>query len=250
MKPQILKTSALTKSFPGSNSAAPVINNLDTHFFKGEFTVIMGNSGSGKSTLLYLLSGLDKATSGKIWIDDFPVHNRTEKELALMRRQKVGFVFQDSNLVPNLTVKENILVAGRLVSKNSNQLNKRVDELLNDLGILPLANRMPGQLSGGEAQRCAMARALINDPVVIFADEPTGSLNSEASLKVMDCLDTIHSKGQSIVMVTHDLKSATYGDRILFFRDGQIVDERLRLGERGCAAEEEALFTWLKQKGW
>jgi len=250
MRSQIIKTESLSRSFKNDGVNTDVIRQIDVSIFREEFTVIMGNSGSGKSTLLYLLCGLDKATSGKIWINDIPVHNRSEKELALLRRTNVGFVFQDNNLVPSLTIKENILVAGNLVNKDRKLLNNRTDALLEDLDILPLANRMPSQVSGGELQRCAIARALINNPLVVLADEPTGSLNSEASFKVLDCLSRIHKKGQSIVMVTHNIKSAGYGERIIFIRDGAIVDERIKNNKVDADSEEEALIHWLKARRW
>ena len=250
MKPQIIKGQKLSKSFKNNGKDANVINQLDISVYKGEFTVIMGNSGSGKSTLLYLLCGLDKATSGSIWIDDIAVHERSEKDLALLRRNKVGFIFQDSNLVPNLTIIENILVAGYLVNKDTRLLKQRAERLLKDLDILPLADRMPSQVSGGELQRCAIARALINNPLVLFADEPTGSLNSEASEKVLDCLDRLHREGQSIIMVTHNIKSAVKGERILFFRDGTVIDELLFNSDSKSSVREETLFHWLKEHSW
>ena len=250
MKSEIIKTEELSRSFKNDSTVTSVIRKVDMSIFKGEFTVIMGNSGSGKSTLLYLLCGIDKATSGKIWIDNIPVHGRSEKDLALLRRNNVGFIFQDNNLVPSLTIKENILVAGNLVNKDRKLLSQRADALLDDLDILQLANRMPSQVSGGELQRCAIARALINNPLVVFADEPTGSLNSEASLKVLDCLSRLHQKGQSIVMVTHDIKSAAYGDRVIFIKDGAIIDERLKQTNVDESIEEDALLGWLKEREW
>jgi putative ABC transport system ATP-binding protein len=250
MKSQIIKTEDLSRTFRNNGSVTTVIRGLDTSIYKGEFTVIMGNSGSGKSTLLYLLCGLDKATSGSVWINDIPVHGLSEKDLALLRRNNVGFVFQDNNLVPSLTIKENILVAGYLVNKDKKLLNRRADSLLEDLDILPLAGRMPSQVSGGESQRCSIARALINNPVVLLADEPTGSLNSEASEKVLDCLVRLHRYGQSIIMVTHDIKSASRGERVLFFRDGRIIDE-LRFDQNDVvSAKEDRLLHWLKERGW
>ena len=250
MKPQIIKGQKLSKSFKNNGKDTNVINQLDISVYKGEFTVIMGNSGSGKSTLLYLLCGLDKATSGSIWIDDIAVHERSEKDLALLRRNKVGFIFQDNNLVPNLTIIENILVAGYLVNKDTRLLKQRAERLLKDLDILPLADRMPSQVSGGELQRCAIARALINNPLVLFADEPTGSLNSEASEKVLDCLDRLHREGQSIIMVTHNIKSAVKGERVLFFRDGTVIDELLFNSDSKSSVREETLFHWLKEHSW
>jgi putative ABC transport system ATP-binding protein len=250
MKSTIIQAEKLSRSFRNAGIETKVIREIDVSFCRGEFTVVMGNSGSGKSTLLYLLCGLDKPSSGKIWIDDQPVHDQSEKQLALLRRSKVGFVFQENNLIPDLSIRENILVAGYLIDKDRKRLLQRTDALLDDLEILPLADRMPSQVSGGELQRCAIARALINDPLVLLADEPTGSLNSDASQKVLDCLGRLHRKGQSIIMVTHDLKSALHGERILFFRDGTIMDEFRNDPESLTSAREDALFEWLKEKGW
>jgi len=246
----MIKTQNLSRSFRTNEISILVIDDLSFTTCKGEFTVIMGNSGSGKSTLLYLLSGLDKASSGTIWIDGFPVHDRSEKELARFRQRKVGFVFQDNNLIPNLTIKENILVAGYLVDQDNNSISQRIDLLLNEFGIRALSQRLPSQVSGGELQRCAIARAIINNPSVIMADEPTGSLNSEASERVLDCFTELHSKGQSILMATHDLKSALRGDKVLFFRDGKIVNSRITDKTNDPLAEEQALFNWLKKQGW
>jgi len=250
MKSQIIKTEELSKSFKNDGADTNVIRRLCISVYEGEFTVIMGNSGSGKSTLLYLLCGLVKATSGKIWIDDIPVHDRPEKDLALLRRNKVGFIFQDNNLVSNLTIKENILIAGCLLNKEKKLLNQRIDQLLEELDIIHLAHRMPSQVSGGELQRCAIARALVNNPVILLADEPTGSLNSEASERVLDCLESLHKEGQSIIMVTHNIKSAVRGQRILFFRDGTVIDELLFDPNCNATAKEETLFHWLKERGW
>jgi putative ABC transport system ATP-binding protein len=250
MKSPIIRAEGLSKSFKNDRVVTSVIRDLDLSIDKGSFTVIMGNSGSGKSTLLYLLCGLDKVSSGKIWIDDIPVHGRSERDLALLRRSSIGFVFQDNNLVPNLTIRENILVAGYLVNKDRKLLNQRASALLEDLDILPLADRLPSQASGGELQKCAIARALINNPLVVLADEPTGSLNSEASSRVLDCLSRLHQNGQSIVMVTHELKCASRGERILFFKDGAITGQRFKVQNADAAIEEEEMHLWLKEKGW
>ena len=250
MENEIIKTRQLTKHFDTVKNSIPVIDRLDLSIHKGQFTVVMGSSGSGKSTLLYLLSGLDKPSSGQIWIDKIPVHDRNERDLAVFRRTNIGFIFQDNNLIPSLTIRENILVAGFLVGKNSTLIRQRADSLMEDLEILHLADRIPAEVSGGELQRCAIARALINDPLILLADEPTGSLNSQASTKVLDCLKQFHNKGQSIVMVTHDIKSAIRGERVLFLKDG-IVDNEFTINkENDRRNEQEGLFDWLNQHGW
>ncbi|MFN8258534.1 MAG: ABC transporter ATP-binding protein [Bacteroidales bacterium] len=250
MKKTIIKTADLRKNYTTGDSDVQVIKNLNVEFYQGEFSVIMGNSGSGKSTLLYLLSGLDNISAGKIWLNDESIHEKSEKWLALLRRKKIGFVFQDHNLIPNLSLIENILLAGYLLEENRKIIYNRALKIMEDLEIESLANRLPAQVSGGERQRCAIARALINKPLVLLADEPTGSLNSAASVKALDCLKKLHAAGQTIIMVTHDLKTACYGDRISFFRDGQIVDDLYFDNEKQTGARESLLFNWLKEKGW
>jgi putative ABC transport system ATP-binding protein len=211
----------------------------------------MGRSGSGKSTLLFLLAGLEKASDGRIWLDSLPIHQRSEKELALLRRKHIGFVFQDHNLIPDLTLLENVLLPGYLMEKGRSGVRQRALTLLAALGIADLADRLPSQVSSGEQQRCAIARALINQPRVLLADEPTGNLNSTASRKVLDCLSQVHQQGQTILMVTHDPRSACQGDRVLFLEDGRIVDE-LPLGTcKESPGEKEArLIKWLATRGW
>jgi len=245
-----IKTEELVKSYDPANPGNAVIKDINITIRSGDFTVIMGNSGAGKSTLLYLLSGLDNLSSGKVWIDNMPVHGRSEKELAIMRRRMMGFVFQDHNLVPNLTVRENILVAGYLINDRRKQVAEHADQLMEELDIIPLAKRYPSQVSGGERQRAAIARAMINHPLILLADEPTGNLNSESSEKVMECFSNYNGKGQTIVMVTHNLKSACRGSRVLFLKDGSIADNHFYDIDKNDEGTEDNLFTWLKEMGW
>ena len=246
----VIKTESLSKEFGTNGVPIQIINKLDLEINRGEFTVIMGNSGSGKSTLLFLLAGLDKISSGMIWIDGEPVHNRTEKDLALLRRSHVGFVFQDSNLVPNLSIKENILVAGYLSNTDRNLINARAEALMSELEVSDLASRLPSQVSGGQLQRASIARALINQPVILMADEPTGNLNSESSEKVLDCFDKLAQNGQTIIMVTHDIKSACRGNRVIFLKDGKAVDSYSINQQLSQVENEGLLFQWLKQRSW
>jgi len=245
-----IKTERLVKNYGSGTFENAIINNVNISITSGEFSIIMGNSGSGKSTLLYLLSGLDSPSSGKIWIKNIPIHNRSQKDLAMLRRKMIGFVFQDNNLIPNLTIQENILVAGFLVSGNRKLVNQHAENLMEELGILSLAKRYPSQVSGGELQRAAIARALINNPMILLADEPTGNLNSEASEKVLECFSELNRKGQTIVMVTHDLKSACRGSRVLFLKDGTIPDNHSYYVDKNHPGTEDELFTWLKNMGW
>jgi putative ABC transport system ATP-binding protein len=246
----IIKTENLARVYRWEGADIEVIRPLSIEIYRGEFTVIMGNSGSGKSTLLYLLSGLDRATDGKIWINQLPVHHQSEKNLAKMRRRTVGFVFQDHHLIPQLSIIDNLLIAAYLVNTDTKSILPYLHSLLRDLDIADKADRLPAQLSGGELQRASIARALVNHPQVIMADEPTGNLHSQASEKVLDALELVNRKGQSILMVTHDLRSALRGDRILFLKDGSICSTWMVNKQNDRTEEEAALFSWLKKQGW
>jgi putative ABC transport system ATP-binding protein len=250
MSNSCIKTEQLIKNYDSGGLNNAIIKNVNISIASGEFSVIMGNSGSGKSTLLYLLSGLDEPSSGKIWINDIPVHKRSQKDLAIMRRKMIGFVFQDNNLVPNLSILENVLVAGYLIQSDRKLVSQQAKRLMEELDILSLANRYPSQVSGGELQRSAIARAMINNPLILLADEPTGNLNSEAAEKVLECFSALNRKGQTIVMVTHDLKSASRGSRVLFLKDGIIPIGNSYYIDKNNPSTEDELFTWLKQMGW
>jgi len=250
MQEPIIQAKKLHKSYFTGKTEVPVINNLDLTLYKGDFTVIMGSSGSGKSTLLYLLSGLEITTSGEIWLEDKPVHSMDEKLITLLRREYIGFVFQDFNLVPNLTFLENILIPAYLVKNDRKALQDRAKALMEKVHILELADRLPSEVSGGQQQRCSMARAVINNPRVVMADEPTGNLNSSSSQAVLDILTNLYKDGQSIVMVTHDIRSACRGNRIIFLKDGQIEDD-LRFEDTLTLEEKEVhLLQWLGKKDW
>lgn len=246
----IIHAKDLQKNYLSGNNEVRVINNINLELFEGEFTVIMGSSGSGKSTLLYLISGLEPPTSGEIWMEDKPIHTIDERVMTLLRREYIGFVFQDFNLVPNLTFLENILIPAYLVKQDRSLLKKKATDLMDKMGILDLANRLPSEVSGGEQQRCSMARAVINNPKVVMADEPTGNLNSSSSQAVLDILTELHENGQSIIMVTHDIKSACRGNRIIFIKDGQVEDD-LRFDENDDLDKKEVkLLKWLAGKDW
>ncbi len=247
----LLTTKKLKKVYQSDKQENTVIDNLDLTIYDREFAVIMGSSGSGKSTLLYLLGGLDQTTAGEIWFQDQAIHHKTEKQLALWRRKNLGFVFQSANLVPNLSLLENILVAGYLVSNDRSAVRQRAGELLQQAGLEELSHRLPSQLSGGQQQRGAIVRALINAPRILLADEPTGSLNSASSKAVLDIFSAFHRAGQTVLMVTHDIKSACHGQRVLYFRDGLIVDElKFGDGQKDIHDREEQLANWLVQKDW
>lgn len=250
MQETIIQAKDLKKSYFTGKTEVPVINTLNLSLYKGDFTVIMGSSGSGKSTLLYLLSGLENPSGGEIWLEDKPVHTMDEKLITLLRREYIGFVFQDFNLVPNLTFLENILIPAYLVKNDRKVLKDKAIALMKKVEILELADRLPSEVSGGQQQRCSMARAVINNPRVVMADEPTGNLNSNSSKAVLDILTDLNEEGQTIVMVTHDIKSACRANRIIFLKDGQIEDDLRFEKNESIDVKEDKLLKWLAEKDW
>ena len=252
MKPIIIKTENLSKSFSNGGTMQHVLKNIDIELFLGDFTIIMGASGAGKSTLLYALSGMDTPSLGKIAFGDTVISDLNSDQLAAFRREHCGFVFQQIYLIDGMSVMDNVLAAGLLVQKDKKALLSRVKELFAAVGIDEAAQtKFPSQLSGGEAQRVGIVRALINSPQILFADEPTGALNSKTGLDVLDTLTKFNQGGQSVVMVTHDMRSARRGNRILYLKDGSILGE-LRLGTYVPNDKErhEKLSAFLREMGW
>ena len=223
---EIIKTQKLCKTFSNGGMQQHVLRNIDLSIYEGDFTVIMGASGAGKSTLLYALSGMDKPSLGDVEFAGKNITKGTPDELAVFRRKNCGFVFQQTYLVDSMSVLDNVLAAALLVEKNKKKAASKAREVLKSVDIEEsLWNKFPTQISGGEAQRVGIARALINDPKLVFADEPTGALNSTTGKDVLDVLTKANEKGQSIVMVTHDITSARRGNRILYVKDGEIAGE-------------------------
>ena len=226
---------------------------MDIEILEGDFTVIMGSSGSGKSTLLYALSGMDKPTLGKVYFGDEEISGLNNDQLAIFRRKHCGFVFQSIYLLDNMNVFDNIMTGALVAQKNSDNLVERVKTLLNKVGISEeMWKKYPNQLSGGECQRVGIVRAVINDPKILFADEPTGALNSASGQDVLDVFTELHKRGQSIVMVTHDLRTALRGSRVIYLRDGGIVGEH-RMPDYGTddiAKRKETLQNFLNEMGW
>ena len=249
----VLRTEKLCKSFSNAGLQQHVIKNLDLEIMEGDLTIIMGASGSGKSTLLYALSGMDKPTLGKVFFDDTEIQDYTNDKLAVFRRKNCGFVFQSIYLLENQTVLDNVLTGAFAVQKNSPELIKRVKELLKKVGLDEgMQKKYPNQLSGGEAQRVGIVRAVVNQPRILFADEPTGSLNSASGRDVLDIFTQVHENGQSIVMVTHDIKTALRGTRVIYLRDGSIVGEHRmpKYGEDDIKERRESLTAFLEEMGW
>lgn len=248
----ILEAKDLCKTFSNESVQQHVLRNLNLTINEGDFTVIMGNSGSGKSTLLYSLSGIDRPTLGKIAYRGEEITGYSNDKLAVFRRKNCGFVFQQNYLNDTMSVLDNIVVCGLLVNRNKRQIVARATELVERMGLSSdILRKFPTQLSGGEQQRIAMIRAIINEPTVLYADEPTGALNSQSAEQVLDVLTELNQRGQSIIMVTHDRKTARRGNRILYLKDGVIIDE-LKLGayKKNDRERHDKLSAFLTEMGW
>ena len=253
MKKTILSAKGLCKSFANNGSQIHILSGLDLDIYEGDFTVIMGASGSGKSTTLYALSGMDRATAGEVLYNGEDIVKMSEKKLAALRCGDFGFIFQQMHLVSNLSLFENIAVSGYLnKNKSADEVNKRADELLEKMGLAKIKKQLPSQCSGGEQQRCAIARSIINSPKLLFADEPTGALNRKNTTEVLNLLTELNKNGQSILMVTHDPRAAIRGSRIIYIEDGAVVGE-LELSPYDAEDEksrETQINSWLASMEW
>ncbi|MFJ6678379.1 ABC transporter ATP-binding protein [Microbacterium sp. NPDC091382] len=220
----------LTKTYGGGENAVRALDDVTVGIRRGEFTAIMGPSGSGKSTLMHIMAGLDAPASGSVWIGDTEITGLSDVELTILRRRRVGFVFQSFNLVPTLDAIGNITLPFDLDGRRpTSQEKARIDGLVATLGLGPRLGHRPHQLSGGQQQRVAIARALATAPDLVFADEPTGNLDSRSGREVLSLLAAASREhGQSIAMVTHDPVAASYADRVLFLGDGRIVADKPR----------------------
>lgn len=250
MKKVLLQGRNICKKF--TQDSTPILNEINVEIYEGDFTVIMGASGAGKSTLLYALSGMDTISSGEITFQGQRISTFSEKQMASLRAKDFGFVFQQTHLVSNLTLFENIAVAGYIAGPGAKEIQKRASELLVQMDVNEAKDRLPSQASGGEAQRAAVARAIINRPKLVFADEPTGALNRSNSEEVLNLLSSLSKSGQSILMVTHDVHAAIRGNRILYLEDGKILDElALSVYNAENAKEREAkAMEWLSSLRW
>lgn len=250
---EILKVSGLCK--------ASILNEVDFSMRAKEMVAIMGPSGSGKSTLLYQLAGMDQADKGEIWFDGMNIFGLSEDEKASIRLHQMGFVFQQMNMMANLNILDNILMpalqahkkAGKIKHEGSTQhLKEKAISLMKQLGINGLEKRSITEVSGGQLQRACICRAVINNPKILFADEPTGALNQGASKEVMQEFIKLNQKGMSILMVTHDSKVASICDRVLYLVDGKVTGELIlgKYTQADCQIREKKMQKWLEEKKW
>lgn len=253
MKNTVLSAKKLCKSFAHNGGQIHILSHIDFDLYEGDFTVIMGASGSGKSTLLYALSGMDRATAGEVIYNGNDIVKMKENDLAKLRYTDFGFIFQQMHLVSNLTLFENVAVPGYLnKSKTAAEVRRRTEKLLEQMSVTQIKSHLPTQVSGGEQQRCAIARAVINSPRVLFADEPTGALNRKNTTDVLDLLTELNRDGQSVLMVTHDMRAALRADRILYIADGKIIGELTlpTYSQSDERSRETQVNAWLTSLEW
>ena len=230
----MIRTVCLEKRYRSGDGELVIFSGLDFEVAAGERIALIGESGAGKSTLLHLLGGLDRATAGEIWLAGERIDNMGERGMAALRRDAVGFVFQSFHLMDELTAVENVELPALLAGRSPRAARRRATELLDQVGLADRVRHLPSQLSGGQRQRAAIARALANEPLIVLADEPTGNLDSEATLDVLRLFESLHEAGQTLVIVTHDARIAATADRLISMRDGAFVDDtRLTGGTAG-----------------
>jgi putative ABC transport system ATP-binding protein len=223
----VLGTRELHKDYGKDAGLVRAVDGVDLHVKGGETVTIMGPSGCGKSTLLYLLGGLDRPTAGQIWLDGQDLTRLSERALARLRREAIGFVFQAFHLMDELTAVENVELPALLAGRSPRRARRRAEDLLERVGLAERARFLPTQLSGGQRQRVAVARALVADPAVVLADEPTGNLDSAATRDVLQLFDHLHRAGQTLVIVTHDVQVAATANRMITMQDGVFIDQAL-----------------------
>ena len=220
-----IRLSGLSKGFQEGGQTRTVLQGAEAEFAHGEFVAILGKSGSGKSTLLNLISGIDLVDGGDIWVNGQRLTALNERQRTLFRRLNIGFVFQFFNLIPTLTVWENVMLPLELAGVENSEAQRRAETLLEAVGLLDRRDTFPDRLSGGEQQRVAIARALVHDPLLVLADEPTGNLDEDTGQQVMALLDRLtRQQGKNLILVTHSHEAAAYADRTLTLRDGKLVN--------------------------
>ena len=250
----VLETKDLCKTYIVDKMSNNVLQNVNFKVEEGELISVMGPSGSGKSTLLYTISGMDSATAGQVIFDGEDISAKNEKELSKIRLLKMGFVFQQMYMMKKLCIMDNIVLPGYQAKQEPREeINKKAEELMRRLGIIETAEREITEVSGGQLQRACLCRALINNPKVLFADEPTGALNSKASMEVINELSNVNKAGTTILMVTHSERVAAISDRVIYLEDGNIMGE-IKLGKMEDMQElhqrERKLKNWLAEMGW
>ncbi|MFA5080558.1 MAG: ABC transporter ATP-binding protein [Candidatus Paceibacterota bacterium] len=237
----LISVKNLKKEFKDGELTTEVLKGISFDIKKGEFVSIMGPSGSGKSTLMHILGFLDKLSFGNYFFEDNDVSNLSDFELARMRNQKVGFVFQSFNLLNRMTVLENVMLPLVYSKGFEGKKEERAKEILDQMGLSHRLDYLPNSISGGEKQRVAIARALVNNPEVIFADEPTGNLDSKSGFQVIKTLEKLNDDGNTIILVTHERITAEYADRIINIKDGFIVDDSLVVKRQRVAENQELI---------
>lgn len=232
-KKAVITLEGITKTYVNGKLTVPVLHGIDLSIYEGEFTSIMGPSGSGKSTFMNILGCLDRPTSGSYRLDGEEVAHLGDDELAYVRNKRIGFVFQSFNLLPKLTALDNVALPMVYAGVSKAERKARASQLLTELGLGTRLDHMPAELSGGQRQRVAIARALANDPAIIMADEPTGNLDSKASLDVMHIFTELYQEGRTIILVTHEPDIAEYAGRNVVLKDGLIVEDRINPHMKG-----------------
>jgi putative ABC transport system ATP-binding protein len=234
----LVRARALRKDYGSGQGLVRAVDGVDLEVARGETLAVMGPSGCGKSTLLHLLGGLDRPSAGELWLAGRRFDRLSERALAQIRRHEVGFVFQAYHLMDELTAQENVELPALLAGRAPGEARRRAQQLLDQVGLADRAGHLPSALSGGQRQRVAIARALANEPQLVLADEPTGNLDSTATLEVLRLFETLHAAGLTLVIVTHDERIAATADRLISMRDGSFVDEtHLDGGTRGNLAD-------------
>lgn len=245
----ILNARNIEKTYSNGGTENKVLKSVDLLVKKGEFLSVMGPSGSGKSTLLYNVSGMDRMSGGSVVLGESNLEALSEKDLSSLRLHKMGFIFQQIHLLKNLTLKDNIVATAYLAGKQKRKdIDLKAENLMEKTGIADLADHDITQASGGQLQRAAICRAIINDPEILFGDEPTGALNSKSANEIMDILEELNREGMTIMLVTHDVKVAARTGRVLFMKDGRIVGE-YKNDIDGITNREVKLNEWLLKQG-
>jgi putative ABC transport system ATP-binding protein len=218
----LIEINKLSKTYNGGEERVQALVDIDLKIDRGEFISVMGPSGSGKSTLLTILGGLNHPTEGELVVDEIPIYKLSLEKLADFRREYLGFIFQSFQLIPYLTVIENVMLPLSITEKSNQEQIKLAEAILEKIGLKGKAKRLPDQLSGGEQERVAIARALVNSPPILMADEPTGNLDSKTGTEIMNLFKTLNKEGQTIIMVTHNPENTAYSTRTIFLKDGRV----------------------------